>query len=111
MKTFKISASLPSKFTSRSDYAMQTAKNSKATTQTLQALVSVLDVKVNNSAISKTQNKYNLFVMVARRKPFLYQKNMAVQLRVYKGIMFGKNQTQHISTNTSHQLSSMGEEE
>ncbi|XP_053577468.1 uncharacterized protein LOC128666737 isoform X3 [Bombina bombina] len=66
-KTFKTVANLPrsgrpSKFTPRSDRAMlrEIAKKPRVTSQTLQASVSMLNVKVHNSTIRKRLNKYDL---------------------------------------------------
>ena len=83
-ETFKTVANLPrsgrpSNFTPRSDHAMlrEIAKNPGVTSQTLQASVSMLNVKVHDSIIRKRLNKYGLFGRVARRKPLLSKKNMA----------------------------------
>jgi len=50
-------------FTPRSDRSMlrETAKYPRATSQTLQASVSMLKVKVHDSTIRKRLNKYGLF--------------------------------------------------
>lgn len=70
MKTFRTGANLPrnglpSKFTARSDHPVLRvpAKSLKATARTLQALVSMFNVKLHDTTIGK----------VARRKPFLYK--------------------------------------
>lgn len=72
------------KFIPRSDCAIlrQTWKKRKprATSQTLQASVSMLNVKVYDSSVRKRLNKYGLFRRVTRSKPQLSKKNMAVEL-------------------------------
>jgi len=59
-----------SRLTPRSDCAMwkETAKYSRATSQTPQASVSMLNVTVHNSTIRKQLNKYGLFETVDREK-------------------------------------------
>jgi len=58
----------------------ETAKNPRATTQTLQASVIKLNVKVHDRTITK-KKKYGMFGRVARRKLLLSKKNMAAWLR------------------------------
>ena len=70
LETFKTAVNLPrsghpSKFTPRF------AKHPRATSQTLQASVSMLNVKVHDSTIRNRQNKYGLF----QEKSF-HNKNM-----------------------------------
>lgn len=57
------------------------AKNLRAVTQTLQASVRMLKVKVHDSAIRKRLSKYGLS---ERRRLLLSKKNMAPQLRFSK---------------------------
>lgn len=51
-----------------------------AKSQTVQALVTMINVQGYDSAIRKTLNKYGLHGSVVRRKPHLLKKNMAAQL-------------------------------
>ena len=53
----------------------------RATFQTLQASVSVLNVKFNDSTIRIRLSKYGLFKRFPRRKPLPSKMNMAAQLR------------------------------
>ena len=90
-KTFKIFASLPrsgrpSKFTPRSDHAMirEITKTLRVASQTLQASVSMINVKIHTRTIRRRLKKYGLFGRVARRKRLLSKKNMVAQLRFAK---------------------------
>ena len=71
-KTFKTVANLPRKFTPWSDCSMfrDTVKNPRATSQTLQASVSMLNVRVYDSSIRKRLNKYDSFGRVAGESLF-----------------------------------------
>jgi len=67
-KSFKTAVNLlrsghHNRFTPRSDHAIlrETAKNAQAPFQTLQASLSMLNVKVHDSTIRKKLNKYGLF--------------------------------------------------
>lgn len=57
------------------------AKNLRAVTQTLQASVRMLKVKVHDRTISKRLSKYGLS---ERRRLLLSKRNMAPQLRFSK---------------------------
>lgn len=107
----------------------ETVNSLTATSQDLQASVCMLNLKVHKSTIRK---KWTSFVWKEGRKnPLIFKKNMAAQLRFatlhlknpqdsYEGrclvimqsfgvvmhsTVFGKKQTQHISTTTSYKLS------
>ena len=108
-------------------------KNPRATSETLQASVIMLNVKVQDSTIRKKLNKYGLFGRVAGKSLFFlkrtWQHSLCLQSWIWtnhktSGTMsfgqtrpkwrclvimhsstFGENQTQPMSTNTSYQLS------
>ena len=74
-KTFRTAGNIPrngcpNKFTSRSDCVMlyEIAKNTTATFQTLQASVSILNVKVYESTIRKRLNKYSFLKGLSKKQ-------------------------------------------
>jgi len=83
-KTFKAVANLgrPSKFNPRSDCAMlrETVENPRATSQTLQASVSMLNVKVHDSKVRKRLNKYGLSGRDAGESLFSLKKTLQPNL-------------------------------
>ena len=56
----------------------------RVTSQTLQASVSISNVRVHDSGIRKRLNKCDLLERAAKRKPLLSKKNRAAQLRLAK---------------------------
>lgn len=56
------------------------AKNTRAPSQTLQASVRIVNLKVYGRTIRRTKlNKFGSFVRVAWRKPFPFKMNMRAQ--------------------------------
>jgi len=87
---------LSCKFTSRSARAMfrEIAKHPRATSQTLQASINMLNVKVHDSTVRNRLDKFSMFERVARRMPPM----SFVQTRQVE--MFGQNaQQRHILFN------------
>lgn len=85
--------------------AVKKKTNPRATSQPLQASVSMLNIKGNDSSIRKCW--YGVFGKLFWNKVLL---ETAVELLDQKAPwyrMFGKHQTQHISANTSKQLSEL----
>ena len=110
------------------------AKNSRATSQILQASVRMLNVKVHDCTIRRRLNKHGLFGRVAGESLFSLKRTCQHSLGLQSyictnhktsgtmsfeqtrpkwrclvkmhGSMFGENQIQHISTNISYQMSS-----